>query len=204
MISDILQSANRYATGMEHVVQRRAMWLEKHKEVHEHLKEVAAYLDKNSSYQAGYFVDVLHAYNESMNGTCADMPSISFRCGDMPMHVSFHNNLGENTEYLEDGFRITFNPTITGIIVVLLAPHKSELNKDSPPYITLAVIDDPARLSMEVVDKIIAKGIEAAFHTSYTGMSENVPETGQPEQHHPFPQHQPIGFKRYETTEKVK
>ena len=202
MINDILNVANRYAEGLKHVQDRRAQWLIKHKELKDHLKEIADYLNTNAIYKQGFFLDTLHAYNEDMNGTCADMPSITFRSGEMPMQVKFRNSMGERKEYIEEGFHITFNPTITGQIVILLFPHYSDLNKTPPPYITLAVIDDPAQFTMDFADQVISKGMEAAFYTSFTGMSDRQEENEQAEGLLPQA-YNSIGFKRYETTEKV-
>jgi len=148
-------------------------------------------------------VDTLHAFNEEINGTSSEMPSITFRSGEMPMLVTFHNVMGEKKSFVEDGFHISFNPTITGQIVVLLLPHQSEMNKQPLPYTTLAVINDPGQITMDIADQIISRGMEAAFYTSFTGMSEQPGEN--PEQLQPsVNERNPIGFKRYETTEKVK
>ena len=203
MLKDILDVANKYAEGLKHVVDRRAQWLVKHNELKIHLTQIADDLNANSTYKQGFFVDILHAFNEDMNGTCSEMPSITFRSGDMPMLVTFHNTMGERKEYVEQGFRLTFNPTITGQIAILLFPHQSDLNKTPPPFATLAVLDDPATLTMDMADEIICKGIEWAYYSSFTGMSEQPDENDQAEASQPH-EHTPIGFKRYETTEKVK
>ncbi len=203
MLEDILKAANLYAEGVKHVTDRRAAWLKKHEELKEHLKQVADYLNTNAGYKQGFFVDTLHAFNEDINGTCADMPSLTFRSGEMPMLMTFKNSLGERKEYDEEGFRITFNPMITGEIIVLLFPHQSELNKPETPYATLAYIDNPAELTDDVADAIISKGMESAFYTSFTGIGEQQ-EAGDGEQQLPPRPHNPIGFKRYETTEQVK
>ena len=118
------------------------------------------------------------------------------------MQVTFRNSLGERKELFEQGFHITFNPTITGQIIILLFPHYSELNKTQPPYLTLAIVDDPAQITMDFAEDIISKGMEAAYSTSFTGMGAQ-PENEQTEAQPPRA-HNPIGFKRYETTEKVK
>jgi hypothetical protein len=204
MFDDILKAANLYAEGIKHVQEKRASWLKKHKELKDHLKEVATYLNDNATYKQGFFVDTLHAFNEDINGTCSDMPSITFRSGDMPMLVTFKNSIGERKEYNEQGFRITFNPLITGQVIVLLFPHQSDLNKTETQYSTLAFIDDPALLDMKTVDQIIAKGIEGSWTSSFTGIGEQQPEEGN-EGDIPAPHaHEPIGFKRFETTEHVK
>ncbi|MFI5195998.1 MAG: hypothetical protein ACHQD8_02820 [Chitinophagales bacterium] len=203
MMTDILNAANLYAEGVKHVQERRNEWLKKHEELKAHLKEIAEYLNNNAVYKQGFFVDTLHAFNEDINGTCADMPSITFRSGDMPMLVTFKNSMGERKEYTEDGFHITFNPLITGQLIVLLFPHQSELNKTESAYSTLAVIDDPAELAMDITDQIISKGIEAAYYTSFTGVGEQQQEANEGEPSLPHAQN-PIGFKRYETTEQVK
>jgi hypothetical protein len=202
MLNDILNAANKYADGLKSVLDRREHWLVKHKELKDHLKKTADYLNVNTTYRQGFFIDTLHAFNEDMKGTCAEMPSITFRSGEMPMQVTFRNNIGERKEYIEQGFHITFNPTITGQIVVLLLPHYSDLNEKPLPYTTLAIIDDPGQLTMDFADEMIRKGLEAAFFSSFTGISEQ----GEEEQPEPNPSHEhnPIGFKRYETTEKVK
>jgi hypothetical protein len=201
MLNEILNIANKYADGLKEVQDRRAKWLLKHKKLKTHLKEIADDLNANTTYKQGFYVDTLHAFNEEINGTCAELPSITFRSGDMSMLVSFRNSLGEKKEFTEHGFHITFNPTITGQIVILLFPHDSDLNKTPPPYLTLAVVDDPEQLTMEVADDALARGIEAAFTTSFTGMVSH--EKIKQDDSTPPQAHNPIGFKRYETTEKV-
>jgi hypothetical protein len=202
MLNDILSKANKYAEGLEKIQARKEQWLKKHTELKAHLEKIADYLDANTTYKQDFYVDLLHAYNENMHGTCADVPSVCFRSGDMPMYLTFRNSLGERKSYVEEGFSITFNPTITGQIVVYLVPHESDLNKTPPPYSSLAIIDDPASLTMEIVDQLISAGIEAAYYTSFTGMGDRVTENDQAESHAPV-QRNPIGFKRYETTQKV-
>jgi hypothetical protein len=207
MLNDILKIANLYDSGLKHVQARRDQWIKKHVELREHLKEVADFLNANAAYKQGFFIDTLHAFNEDNGGTCAEMPSITFRSGSMPMLVSFKNAMGERKEYNEEGFRITFTPTITGQLIVLLFPHVSDINKvANPQYATLSVIDEPAQLTMDIADQIILKGMQGAFYSSFTGMGEpgeaEEPEDGQPTPLQ-IPKHNPIGFKRYETTEKV-
>ena len=204
MLDNILNTANRYMTGVIQVQERRDSWLKKFTELKDRLTEIAAYLNANATYKQGFFVDVLHAFNEDINGTSANMPSVTFRSGAMPMLVTFRNSMGEKKSYEEQGFHISFNPTITGQVVVLLIPHHSELDKIPPQYTTLAMIDDPAQLTIDIADDIIARGIETAFYTSFTGISlsqnndenDNVPPVP--------PAHNPIGFKLHETTEKIK
>ena len=208
MTDNILIVANLYAQGIKHVEDRRAQWMAKHDELETHLKEIADALNEKAAYKQGFYVDKLHAFNEEINGSCAGMPSLSLRSGDMPMQMTFRNALGERKEYTETGFQISFNPTITGQVIVLLFPHESDLSKPANPYVTLAVIDEPGNITMDVIDEIVARGIEAAFYSSFTGMSEqNRQPEGQEAAKEPPPvphSTNPIGFRRYETTEKVK
>ena len=203
MFDDILKVANLYDAGLKNVQAKRAAWKTKHEELKDHLTQIADYLNTNAAYKQGFFVDSLHAFNEDINGTCAEMPSLTFRSGNMPMLMTFKNSLGERKEYDEEGFKITFNPLITGQLVILLFPHHNELNKTETPYTTLAFLDDPAQLSMDTANQIIGKGIELAFYTSFTGIGEQQEEGGEGEQSEAPRSHNPIGFKRYETTEKV-
>jgi len=202
MLDNILNAANRYAAGVKQVQDRRDSWLKKYIELKDRLTQVADYLNANATYKQGFFVDVLHAFNEDINGTSANMPSVTFRSGEMPMLVTFRNSMGEKKSYQEQGFHISFNPTITGQVLVLLSPHHSELDKAPPQYATLAIIDDPAQLTEEISDTIIAKGIEAAFYTSFTGVSQRIPENNEEAQTPTA--HNPIGFKLHDTTEKIK
>ena len=207
MLADILNAANLYADGVKHVQERRDQWIKKHTELKEHLKEVAEYLNTNAAYKQGFFVDTLHAFDENINGTSASMPSITLRSGPMSMLVTFKNNMGEKKEFTEDGFHITLTPTITGQVIAFLIPHQSELNKTPPQYITLAVIDEPGKLTMEVADTIIVKGMQIAFFSSFTGMGEQQqpPEAGADASPLAAPHSRnPIGFKLHETTEEVK
>jgi hypothetical protein len=204
MLNDILKVANLYDTGLKHVESRRDQWLKKHVELRDHLKEVADHLNSNATYKQGFFIDTMHAFNEDTGGTCAEMPSITFRTGSMPMQVSFKNGIGEKKEYSEEGFRITFTPTITGQLIVLLFPHTSDINKEATPqYATLSIIDNPDELTMDVADQIIEKGMQGAFYSSFTGMGEPGEAVGEQAAPLQMPKHNPIGFKRYETTEKV-
>ena len=202
MLNDILNAANLYATGLKNVQDRRDQWLKKHIELKDHLKEIADYLTANATYKQGFYVDVLHAFDEHMNGTSASLPSVTLRSGPMPMLVLFKNTMGEKKDYIEEGFHITFSPIITGQLIVLLLPHQNELNKAEPQYITLSILDEPEKLTMDMVDQIISKGIEVAYYSSFTGMSEQTEENQQQET--PSQQRAPIGFKLHETTEKVK
>ena len=201
MIDDILISANLYTEGLKLVEERRAQWIEKHAVLKKRLTEIADYLNEHSGYKQGYYVDSLQAFNEEIKGSCAGIPSLTFRSGKMPLMVEFCNEKGEEMKYMEDGFRIEFTPTITGQVIVILYAHQSPLSKNTPDHGTLAFIDNPGEITLEVIDEIINKGIETAFSTSFTGIGLHKPgntkEDPQPEQ-----RHNPIGFKRYETTEK--
>lgn len=199
MKNEILKAANLYDEGFKQVQERKKQWLDKYKELRDHLKEIATFLNDNAGYPQGFFVDTLHAYNKTMNGTCHDLPSVTFRSGDMSMLVAFRNSVGEKKEFEEEGFRIFFNPTVNGQLLIMLQPHSSDLNDEPPKLITLAVIDQPAELKMDMVDLVIVKGIQIAFTTSFTSS----PDVAEAETEVPQPRN-PIGFKRYETTEKVK
>ncbi len=203
MLTDILIAANRYDDGIKQVKERRANWIKKHTELKAHLKKVAEHLNNNTTYKQGFFVDTLRAFNEETNGVCNELPSVTFRSGDMPMLVTFRNSLGELKEYTEDGFRISFSPIITGEILVLLLPHHSDLNEKPAQYNTLAIINDPAAFTMDMADQIIAKGIEAAYYSSFTGMAD-IQKINEQAEAQKSPRYTPIGFKRYETTEKAK
>ena len=202
MLNDILNSANMYSEGLTQVLDRRDQWLKKHTELKDHLKEIATFLNTNVGYKQGFYVDELHAFDENMHGTSATLPSLTLRTGAMPMLVLFRNNMGEKKDYIEEGFHLTFAPTITGQLIVLLMPHQNPLNKTQPEYITLSVVDDPGKLTMEIADEIITKGIEVAFYSSFTGMSaQQNDENAQTEQN--VQERNPIGFKLHETTEKI-
>ncbi len=205
MLVDILNAANLYANGVKHVQDRRDQWLKKHAELKDHFKEVADYLNTNAAYKQGFFVDTLHAFDENINGTSAAMPSITLRSGPMPMLVTFRNTMGEKKEYTEEGFHITLTPTITGQVIAFMIPHTSELNKTPPQYISLAIIDEPGKLTMEIADAIITKGMQIAFYSSFTGMGEQQQGENAADQPLPVPHSRnPIGFKLHETTEEVK
>ena len=201
-MENILSVVNRYEEGYKKVIDRRSMWLEMHKEVRAHLKEIAVYLNENAAYKPGFFVDTNHAYNEATNGTCASMPSLTFRCGSMPLDVSFKSASGDKKEYDEEGFHLLFTPTITGQVLVLLSPHYSMLFGEKPEYVNLAVIDSPAVLTPDTIDKIVAGAIGKAYYSSFTGMTD-LQEQEMHESQKQY-QHSPIGFKRYDSTEKVK
>lgn len=202
MLDEILKIANQYDEGLAIVQSRREHWLEKYIVLRDHLKELAQYLNDNARYKQGFFVDTLHAFNEAIKGTSNRMPSVSFRSGAMPMLVTFRNSMGEKSSYSEEGFIISFTPTITGQIVVLLQPHYSELDNERPGYSTLAIIEEPGQITTAIVDEIIARGMEAAYYSSFTGMGQP-PQDEEQNESKPLPRN-PIGFKRYDTTEKIK
>jgi len=202
MNNNILMAANMYAAGLKNIEARRAHWLDVHKQIREQLMQIAAELNQATDYKQNFNVDVNHAYNEEINGTCAQLPSLTLRTGSMPMNVTFKNASGETKEYAEQGFHLTFTPTIAGEILIMLLPHYSDLSGEAPKYATLAAIDDPLTITPDMVETIVARGIEMAFYSSFTGMvelqkKEEVEEQKQYE-------HTPIGFKRYDSTEKVK
>ena len=205
MVNDILNMANKYADGLKKVIHRRDQWIEIYPKIIDHLQEVATYLNENSTYKQPFYVDKLHAFNEEMNGTCSEIPSITFRAGEMPMMVTFTNTGGEVKAYFEEGFKITFSPTITGQIVVIIFPHYSNLDQTPPAYKTMAVINEPEYITNEVVDQIILKGLEAAYFSSFTGLAELGQQMeNMNEQNKNTHYTNPIGFKRFDTTEKVK
>lgn len=200
MFDEILKVADQYDDGLTLVQARRDNWLEKYEMVRDYLKEMAAYLNTNAKYKQGFFVDTLYAYNEDIMGTNSRLPSINFRTGSMPMLVTFRNSMGEKKTYTEEGFRISFTPTVTGQVVVFLQPHYSTIDAEQPEVVTLALINDPGGLTKEIINEIISKGMEAAFQTSFTAM----PKTEeQEEKEKNIAKRSPIGFKRYDTTEKV-
>ncbi len=202
MTENILNVANKYADGLSEVRERRSQWMAQHKEVRNRLKQIAEYLNQEARYQPGFFVDTNHAFNEDINGTCADLPSLTFRSGEMPMEISFRNASGGKKEYLEEGFRITFSPVITGQVVILLQPHYNTLSAEKPGYFNLAIIDAPLAMTPEFIDQVIARGMEIAYYSSFTGLADKQKKAMEETQvQH---EHTPIGFKRYESTEKVK
>jgi hypothetical protein len=201
MFDEILKVANRYDEGLTHVRTRREQWLDKYEMLRDHLKKIADHLNENAQYKQGFFVDTLRAYNEDINGTSSRMPSVTFRSGSMPMLVTFRNSMGEKKAYTEEGFSISFNPTITGQVVVLLQPHYSDLDKEQPELSMLAAINDPAEITEIVIDSIIAKGMEVAFYSSFTGMDQNPQEETETE--NSINKRNQIGFRRHDTTEKI-
>lgn len=200
MFEEILNAANRYDEGLAHVHSRQDQWLAGHERVRDHLKAIADHLNHHALYKQGFFVDTLHAFNEGMRGTSARMPSLEFRSGPMPMPITFRNSIGEKRTYTEEGFSISFTPTITGQIIVVLQPHTSDLEQDPPQLLTLDVIFEPSQLTNERIERILAQGMEIAFYGSFTGMAEQ-PNMNDPEN---IPlKRNPIGFKRHDTTEKI-
>ena len=200
MFEEILNAANRYDEGLAHVHSRQDQWLAGHERVRDHLKAIADHLNQHALYKQGFFVDTLHAFNEGMRGTSSRMPSLEFRTGAMPMPVTFRNSIGEKMTYKEEGFSISFTPTITGQIIVLLQPHTSDLEQERPQLVTLDVILEPSQLTNERIEKILAHGMEIAYYGSFTGMGEQPHFT---EQDAMPVKRNPIGFKRHDTTQKI-
>jgi hypothetical protein len=196
-----LRIANLYDEGLQRVQKRREHWLEKFDLVKNHLNKLATHLNQNSLYKQGFFVDTLFAYNDNFKGTCNRIPSLTFRTGEMPMLVTFRNAMGEKKAYNEEGFSISFNPTITGLIIVNLQPHHSDLDAEAPSPITLAIIEEPSRITDEIIDEIILKGMKAAYYSSFTGMGELPEDAEQVE--NAVTKRNPIGFKRHDTTQKT-
>ena len=208
-MDNILNAANLYAKGLQEVLDRRKQWLEKYKEVQARMKQVAQELNANAEYKQNFYVDVNHAFNEETSGTCENLPSLTFRSGEMPLMLIFKNAMNDKKEYMESGFHITLTPTVTGEILIMLLPHHTSLTTEKAEYINLGMVENPASLSMEMVNDILAKGIEMAFYSSFTGAvalqrrSVVTDQRAQEQQQQPQ-QYQPIGFKRHESTEKVK
>ena len=198
-MKDLLDLANKYAEGLEKVLHRRQLWLEKYPLVIARLTEIAEFLNQNSLYKQTFYVDKLHAFNEEINGTCIELPSIAFRTGQMPMMVTFKDEKDNLLTYVEEGLKITFVPDITGQILIMIYPHYSNLDDEPAPCQTILIINDPVELTNQLVDQLIKKGLEIAYTSSFTGWAET---SGEDEQNE-YPIHtNPIGFKRYETTEK--
>ncbi len=199
-MDEILKIANKYAKGQADVLNRRNEWLQKSKEVLAQLKEIAAFLNEKGEYGAKYHVDVHLAYNEENHGTCEGLPSITFRSGQMPLHITFRNVGGTNVEFVEEGFHLTFTPSIAGEILVLLVPHTGNFTREQPELEEVAIIENPGAITREIINTIMAKGLEAAYFSSYTGLIErqNLEQDEEQKQY----QRVPIGFKRFETTEK--
>ena len=193
-MKDLLAAADRYAHGFNNVMDRRRKWIEKFPVLQKHLKDVADDLNARTAYKQQFYVDKLHAYSEEINGTCKELPSITFRSGSMPMQVVFRNAGGSTKEYYEEGFHITFAPTITGQIMVMITPHYSNLDENPPEFKTMVVINDPAQMTDDLVDHILAKGIEMAYYSSFTGLADVNPADGGTENAPPSP----IGFRKFE------
>ncbi len=184
-----------YTQGLEHVQQRRALWVEKCKLLVDHLKEIAAYLNENSGFKSGFYVDTFYAFDEQINGTCVEMPSVTLRSGDLPMDIVFKNEDGNAVSYFEKGFQITFNPTPTGQVAVLLFPHHNNFHKVDPVFSPLLVIDDLKAIDLNLIDEIIQRGMQAAIYSSFAGLAEQNQEANQ--------NYNPIGFKRFSSTERA-
>jgi len=204
MDSKLLEIANRYALGLQRVQKRKESWTSKHTEIKEHLTAVASELNSQAGYKQGFFVDSMHAFDEEIHASCAELQSLVFRSGDMPMHVSFCNDKGEKKDLVEHGFQVTFTPSVTGEIFIFFTPHSSDLNTSSPAVAPLGIFNDPSAITPEHVDTLLAKAMEMAFFTSFTGVAEQLDEAEKPHKTVNIPHHNPIGFKRYETTEKAK
>lgn len=200
MFEEILKIANRYNDGYAKVKERRDQWLHKSEELREHLMQIADHLNNNATYKQGFYVDTLHAFNEDIRGTSNRMPSVAFRSGPMPMLVTFRNSMGEKKTYDEEGFSISFNPTITGQVLVLLQPHYSDLDKKLPEMVSLGMFQEPGEITMEEANELIKRGMEEAFYSSFTGMA--FPPQDEEAENTP-PQRTLIGFKRHDTTQKI-
>jgi len=200
MMTDILKVANMYADGIKQVMDRREKWIQKATEVKEYMSKIATYLNENAAYKPGYYVDTFYAFDDKTSGTCVEMPSITFRSGDIPMSLTFRNKDGNTISYAEKGFQITFNPTPTGEVAVMLFPHHSDFYKTEQPYFTLMIIDNLDDLTPDHIDDILIKAMQDAFYTSFTGMAETNNDVGEMT----TKTYTPIGFKRFETTEKAK
>lgn len=194
MLKKILDTANRYAEGLKHVQHRRELWVTKSEQLKTQLKQIAEYLNENSQSGIKFYVDSYYAFDETINGSCIEMPSITFRSGDVPMDLTFKNDDGNTITYAEKGFQITFNPSPTGEIVVWLMPHHNNLQTEQEPkYTTMTIINDLDNFTPQMVEDIIAQGMEIAFYSSYVGITEIKSQA--------VATYAPIGFRRYETTE---
>jgi hypothetical protein len=191
MSKKITAIVNKYAEGIEHVERRREDWLQKAKEVKSVLKRIAEELETEAKYKPGFHVDELHAYDDEINGTCVKMPSITFKCGNMSMGITFNNSVNGEKEYVEKGFMIGFYPAITGLVYVMLYLHKNDFQAQATPPVNLMVINEPKDLSESAIENIVAQGVEIAFHSSYAGISEQSEE----------PEYTPIGFRKRDSTE---
>lgn len=203
MFEKILNASNRYDEGLAHVYSRQDQWLAGHERVRDHLRTIADYLNKNTRYKQGFFVDTLHAFNEGMRGTSTRMPSVEFRSGEMPMPLTFRNSIGEKMTYKEEGFSVSFTPTITGQIMIMLQPHYSDLDPEEPQLITLGIINEPSQITDAMIEDVIEKSFEIAFQSSFTGMAERHINNDEESQENIPVKRNPIGFRRHETTEKI-
>lgn len=203
MFEKILNASNRYDEGLAHVYSRQDQWLAGHERVRDHLRTIADCLNKNTRYKQGFFVDTLHAFNEGMRGTSTRMPSVEFRSGEMPMPLTFRNSIGEKMTYKEEGFSVSFTPTITGQIMIMLQPHYSDLDPEEPQLITLGIINEPSQITDAMIEDVIEKSFEIAFQSSFTGMAERHINNDEESQENIPVKRNPIGFRRHETTEKI-
>lgn len=203
MFDKILKASNRYDEGLARVYSRQDQWLAGHEHVRDHLRTIADYLNKNTRYKQGFFVDTLHAFNEGMRGTNTRMPSVEFRSGEMPMPLTFRNSIGEKMTYKEEGFSVSFTPTITGQIMIVLQPHYSDLDQQPPEMVTLGIVNEPSQITDAVIEDVIEKSFEIAFHSSFTGMAESFMNNEEESQDNTTIKRNPIGFRRHDTTEKI-
>lgn len=203
MFDKILNAANRYDEGLARVYSRQDQWLAGHERVRDHLRTIADYLNKNTRYKQGFFVDTLHAFNEGMRGTNTRMPSVEFRSGEMPMPLTFRNSIGEKMTYKEEGFSVSFTPTITGQIMIVLQPHYSDLDPQEPEMITLGIVNEPSQITDAMIEDVIERSFEIAFHSSFTGMADRFMNNNEESQENTSIKRNPIGFRRHDTTEKI-
>ena len=193
-MEQILQAANKYSEGLNAVLKRRKDWLDHYKTVRERLQKIAEYLNTNSSYKQHFVVHTHRAYNDSIEGSCTEVSALVFKSGEMSQHLTFRNAIGEHAEYVEGGFELTFSPSITGQIVLMMLPHTGTMNIHKREQQVVAIIDNPMSLTHDLIDDIVTKALMAAFHTSFTGMAEQNEEmmTEQAK----IQQRTPIGFRR--------
>ena len=161
MIEQILQAANRYADGVNAVEQRRHAWAQKAIEVEKHLKEIADYLNTNAAYKANYHTEVQHAYDEHSDGSCIAMPAVILGSGKMPMLLVFEDKDKKKKEIFESGFELSFNPSVTGQIIVQLIPHHNELQQQPPMPVVLEIIDDVSKITNEDLDALVINALTA-------------------------------------------
>jgi hypothetical protein len=83
----------------------------------------------------------------------------------------------------------------------LLQPHYSN-GSEKPEFINIAIVDHPKQLTSEVIDELVAKAMEVAFYSSFTGMVDLQQHEMQQESQKQY-KPEPIGFRRYESTQKV-